>query len=127
MGYSFIPALSNDDIASQLRYGLSRRWAVSIEYTRDPHPRNVYWDMHFTPKFYSTGGYIGSKDAAGILKETTKTEAYQKINQANKGKQATTSATNSDPGKVIDPRQEATVRSQEEVIAMLLNSSHTPL
>nr|MBA2352670.1 ribulose bisphosphate carboxylase small subunit [Burkholderiales bacterium] len=37
-------------------------WAVSVEYTDDPHPRNCYWDMWGMPMF-------DIRDAAGILLE----------------------------------------------------------
>ena len=38
---------------------------MSIEYTDDPHPRNVYWDMWGMPMFEI-------KDAAGIMLELNK-------------------------------------------------------
>ena len=43
--FSFLPDLSDDQIARQVDYALARGWAVSLEYTDDPHPRNTYWEM----------------------------------------------------------------------------------
>lgn len=49
--FSYLPDLTDDEIAAQVRYALDRGWPVSIEYTDDPHPRNVYWDMWGLPMF----------------------------------------------------------------------------
>jgi ribulose-bisphosphate carboxylase small chain len=49
--FSFLPELSDEQIAAQIRYCLEHGWAVSIEYTDDPHPRNPYWDMWGPPVF----------------------------------------------------------------------------
>jgi ribulose-bisphosphate carboxylase small chain len=60
--FSFLPALSDEQIRAQIEYALSRGWALSVEYTDDPHPRNTYWDMWGQPMF-------DLKDAAGVLAE----------------------------------------------------------
>jgi ribulose-bisphosphate carboxylase small chain len=60
--FSFLPDLTDEQIARQVDYALARGWAVSIEYTDDPHPRNVYWEMGGMPMF-------DLKDAAGVLGE----------------------------------------------------------
>lgn len=60
--FSFLPDLSDAQIAAQLDYALAKGWAIGIEYTDDPHPRNTYWEMHGNPMF-------DLKDAAGILLE----------------------------------------------------------
>lgn len=60
--FSFLPDLTNEQIAAQLEYCLSNDWAVSIEYTDDPHPRNTYWEMFGAPLF-------DLRDAAGIMQE----------------------------------------------------------
>jgi ribulose-bisphosphate carboxylase small chain len=60
--FSFLPDLSDTQIIAQLGYALSRGWAVGIEYTDDPHPRNTYWEMYGKPLFDLT-------DPAGILSE----------------------------------------------------------
>ena len=60
--FSFLPDLTDEQIAKQIKYALSHGWAVSIEYTDDPHPRNTYWEMFGMPMF-------DLKDPAGILME----------------------------------------------------------
>ena len=60
--FSFLPDLSNEQIKKQVEYGLNKGWAIGIEYTDDPHPRNTYWEMFGIPMF-------DLRDAAGILSE----------------------------------------------------------
>lgn len=49
--FSYLPALQEVEIAEQIRYALDQGWPLSVEYTDDPHPRNVYWDMWGLPLF----------------------------------------------------------------------------
>ncbi|MQY22117.1 ribulose bisphosphate carboxylase small subunit [Nocardia macrotermitis] len=49
--FSHLPELSDAEIGAQVRYALLNNWPVSIEYTDDPHPRNVYWEMWGLPMF----------------------------------------------------------------------------
>ncbi len=49
--FSFLPDLSDDQISAQIRYALEHGWAMSVEYTDDPHPRNSYWEMWGLPLF----------------------------------------------------------------------------
>ncbi|MBL1073719.1 ribulose bisphosphate carboxylase small subunit [Nocardia sp. 2] len=49
--FSHLPDLTDAEIAAQVRYALLNNWPVSIEYTDDPHPRNVYWEMWGLPLF----------------------------------------------------------------------------
>jgi ribulose-bisphosphate carboxylase small chain len=49
--FSFLPDLTDDEIAAQVRYALLNGWPVSVEYTDDPHPRNVYWEIWGLPMF----------------------------------------------------------------------------
>jgi ribulose-bisphosphate carboxylase small chain len=49
--FSFLPDLTDDQIAAQVRYALDNGWSVSVEHTDDPHPRNSYWDMWGQPLF----------------------------------------------------------------------------
>jgi ribulose-bisphosphate carboxylase small chain len=49
--FSYLPDLTDDEIAAQVRYALGQGWPVSVEYTDDPHPRNVYWEMWGLPMF----------------------------------------------------------------------------
>ena len=60
--FSFLPDLTDAQIAAQIEYALANGWSVNIEYTDDPHPRNTYWEMFGLPMF-------DLKDAAGILME----------------------------------------------------------
>ena len=60
--FSFLPDLTDAEIALQVEYGLQKGYAWSVEYTDDPHPRNTYWEMHGMPMF-------DLKDAAGVLVE----------------------------------------------------------
>ena len=49
--FSFLPDLSDDEIHTQVQYCIDKGWAVSIEHTDDPHPRNTYWEMWGHPMF----------------------------------------------------------------------------
>ncbi len=49
--FSFLPDLTDEEIEAQIRYGLENGWAVMVEYTDDPHPRNSFWDMWNQPEF----------------------------------------------------------------------------
>ena len=49
--FSFLPDFTDEQIAAQIRYALSRGWAMSVEYTDDPHPRNAYWEIWGQPMF----------------------------------------------------------------------------
>jgi ribulose-bisphosphate carboxylase small chain len=60
--FSFLPDLTDQQIRAQNQYCLEQGYAVSVEYTDDPHPRNAYWDMHGLPMF-------DLKDAAGVMQE----------------------------------------------------------
>jgi len=60
--FSFLPDLSDDQISAQIEYCLGQGWALSIEHTDDPHPRNSYWEMFGPPMF-------DLHDAAGVMTE----------------------------------------------------------
>jgi ribulose-bisphosphate carboxylase small chain len=49
--FSFLPDLTDQQIAAQVAYALDNGWAMAVEYTDDPHPRNSYWDMWGLPLF----------------------------------------------------------------------------
>jgi ribulose-bisphosphate carboxylase small chain len=49
--FSYLPDLTDEEIAAQVRYGIDNGWAAAIEFTDDPHPRNVYWHMWGMPMF----------------------------------------------------------------------------
>jgi ribulose-bisphosphate carboxylase small chain len=76
--FSFLPDLTDAQIKAQIEYCLQQNWAVAVEYTDDPHPRNTYWEMFGTPMF-------DLKDAAGVMKEVnacrqTFPQHYVKVN-----------------------------------------------
>ena len=60
--FSFLPELTDEQITLQIKYALQNNWAVNVEYTDDPHPRNTYWEMYGMPMF-------DLRDPAGILME----------------------------------------------------------
>jgi ribulose-bisphosphate carboxylase small chain len=68
--FSFLPDLTDEQITKQIQYALDKSWALSIEFTDDPHPRNAYWEMWGLPLF-------DIKDPAAVLFE---------INMARKAK-----------------------------------------
>lgn len=88
--FSYLPDFSDEEIAAQVRYCLGNGWAVSIEYTDDPHPRNAYWEMWKLPMF-------DLKDPTVVLREINDCRAtfpqhYIKLNgyDPTKGRQTTT-------------------------------------
>nr|WP_295463716.1 ribulose bisphosphate carboxylase small subunit [Mesorhizobium sp.] len=76
--FSFLPDLTDDQIVSQIEYCLRNEWAIGLEYTDDPHPRNTYWEMWGNPMF-------DLKDAAGVMMELAQCrkafgDAYIRVN-----------------------------------------------
>ena len=49
--FSYLPELTDEEIGAQVRHALKHEWPVSIEFTDDPHPRNMYWEMWGLPMF----------------------------------------------------------------------------
>ena len=62
--FSFLPDLTDEQITRQVAYCQRNGWAVNIEFTDDPHPRNTYWEMWGQPMF-------DLKDPAAVLYELT--------------------------------------------------------
>lgn len=60
--FSFLPDFTEDQVRAQVEYCLRNGWAINIEYTDDPHPRNSYWELWGLPMF-------DQKDAAAVLAE----------------------------------------------------------
>ena len=68
--FSYLPPLSDEQIRAQVQYALDNDWALSVEFTDDPHPRNFLWDMWGLPMF-------DLRDPAAILLEVRRCrEAY---------------------------------------------------
>ena len=60
--FSFLPDLTDQQIVAQVQYCIDQGWAVNIEFTDDPHPRNTYWEMWGNPMF-------DISDAAAVMME----------------------------------------------------------
>jgi ribulose-bisphosphate carboxylase small chain len=60
--FSFLPDLTDEQISAQVEYCLNNNWAIGVEYTDDPHPRNYLWEMWGMPMF-------DLRDAAGVMME----------------------------------------------------------
>jgi ribulose-bisphosphate carboxylase small chain len=60
--FSYLPDLTDEEITKQIQYCLDNGWPLSVEFTDDPHPRNIYWEMWGLPMF-------DLADAAGVLQE----------------------------------------------------------
>ena len=76
--FSYLPDLTDAQISMQVEYALSKGWALGVEYTDDPHPRNTYWEMWGLPMF-------DLHDAAGVMQEVNACrkahpEEYVRIN-----------------------------------------------
>jgi len=41
--FSFLPDLTDAQIEKQIAYAISKGWAMNVEWTDDPHPRNSYF------------------------------------------------------------------------------------
>ena len=76
--FSFLPDLTDEQISKQIEYCLKNDWAIGLEYTDDPHPRNTYWEMWGLPMF-------DLQDPKGVMMELEEcrkahAESYIRIN-----------------------------------------------
>ena len=76
--FSFLPDLTDEQIVKQIQYAINNNWALNVEYTDDPHPRNSYWDLWGLPLF-------DIKDPAAVMFEVNacrkaKPNCYVKVN-----------------------------------------------
>lgn len=62
--FSFLPDLTNEQIEKQVAYCMTKGWAMNVEWTDDPHPRNSYWELWGLPLF-------DIKDPASVMFELT--------------------------------------------------------
>jgi len=83
--FSFLPDLTDEEITAQIQYALEQGWALAVEHTDDPHPRNSYWSMWGTPMF-------DLRDAAGVMMEV------RACREANAGKYVKVLAFDSNKG-----------------------------
>lgn len=49
--FAYLPDLTDDELAKQISYAIGNGWGIGVEYTDDPHPRNMYWEMWGQPQF----------------------------------------------------------------------------
>jgi ribulose-bisphosphate carboxylase small chain len=86
--FSFLPPLNDEQIEAQVRYALAHGWAISIEYTDDPHPRNSYWEMFGQPLFDLADPALLMRELASCREEFS--NHYIKINayDASLGRQS---------------------------------------
>lgn len=49
--FGCLPDLTDEEIEAQLGYAIANGWAVSVEHTDDPSPRNLFWEMWRLPLF----------------------------------------------------------------------------
>jgi len=49
--FSYLPDLTDDEISAQIQYAVDQGWAIAVEFTDDPHPRNALWEMWGLPMF----------------------------------------------------------------------------
>jgi ribulose-bisphosphate carboxylase small chain len=49
--FSMLPDLTDEQIKKQIEYAIKSGFAVGIEWTDDPHPRNCYWELWGLPLF----------------------------------------------------------------------------
>lgn len=62
--FSYLPDMTDDQLALQIKYSISNGWAMMVEHTDDPHPRNSLWEMWEQPRFD-----VDPEDAGLILDE----------------------------------------------------------
>lgn len=79
--FSFLPDLTDEQISKQIEYCLKHEWAIGIEYTDNPHPRNIFWEMWGNPMF-------DLQDPKGVMMELDECrkafpEHYIRINAFN--------------------------------------------
>ncbi|MDA8320488.1 MAG: ribulose bisphosphate carboxylase small subunit [Actinomycetota bacterium] len=60
--FSALPDFTDDEVKAQIQYAIDNGWAIGVEFTDDPHPRNVLWEMWGLPMF-------DTRDAAGAMTE----------------------------------------------------------
>ena len=62
--FSYLPPLTASQLKAQVQYALDNGWAMSVEFTDDPHPRNFLWEMWGLPMFD-----LSPHDAEIVLRE----------------------------------------------------------
>jgi ribulose-bisphosphate carboxylase small chain len=68
--FSYLPDFTDEEISAQIQYAIDKSWAVAVEFTDDPHPRNNLWEMWGLPMFEIADA------AAGLYEVNACREAY---------------------------------------------------
>ena len=53
--FSFLPDLTDQQTSAQVEFCLNNGWSIGVEYTDDPHPRNMYWQLFGHHNIFSSG------------------------------------------------------------------------
>jgi ribulose-bisphosphate carboxylase small chain len=77
--FSFLPDLSDEQIEAQLRYAVRNGWAIMVEYTDDPHPRNSLWEMWGNPHFDVPEAELGVALADVLAARAANPSSYVKV------------------------------------------------
>jgi ribulose-bisphosphate carboxylase small chain len=83
--FSYLPELSDEEIAAQIRSVLARRLVVAIEHTEQPDPYDHYWTLWKLPLF-------GVREPDAVLEELAACRAaypdrYVRVNGYDAGRQ----------------------------------------
>jgi ribulose-bisphosphate carboxylase small chain len=87
--FSYLPDLSDEQIGRQVQYALDNGWAISIEHTNDPHPRNTLWDMHGLPFFDLKDASVVMRELAAVRAANPRTYIRISAYDARYGRQTT--------------------------------------
>lgn len=49
--FSYLPALSEEQVTKQIQYFLKKGWTVGIEYCTQPYPELMFWNWWKLPLF----------------------------------------------------------------------------
>jgi ribulose-bisphosphate carboxylase small chain len=49
--FSYLPDFDDERLALHIKYAIGNGWAMMVEHTDDPNPRNSLWEMWEQPRF----------------------------------------------------------------------------
>ena len=91
--FSYLPDLTDEQIEAQLRYALRNGWAIMVEHTDDPHPRNRCWEMwgqpHVRPARATTSAWRMAEVRAAARGATRSATSRWSPTTARSGRQTT--------------------------------------
>ena len=87
--FSYLPDLTDDEVAAQIQYAIDQGWSIAVEFTDDPHPRNFLWEMWGLPMFDITDAAAGLHEVRAC--RDAYPEHYIRVNayDASLGRQTT--------------------------------------